>query len=105
MQISGSKAAVGQQRQAARRWCQSRKENGGSAEAAGRCLQAHGGSSVAAMSGAEGRQDFGGSCYSKAVAAAAAQQWRHLHKGTGGSAEMVAGRQGRDASMAAAGRC
>ncbi len=65
-------------------------------------MRVHGGSSVAAMSGVERRQDIDGSCYSRAVAAAAAQQWRCLHKGIGGSAEMVAGRQGRDASAAAA---
>ncbi len=73
--------------------------------AAGRCLRAHGGSSVAVMSVAEGRQDNGGSCYSRVVAAAAAQQRRHLRKGVGGSAETVPGRQGGDASGAAAGRC
>jgi hypothetical protein len=70
--------------------------------AAGRCLRAHGGSSVAAMSGAEGQQDIGGSCYSRAVAAAAAQQLWHLHEGVGGSAETEPGWQGGDASAAAA---
>jgi hypothetical protein len=81
------------------------EDNGGSAAAAGRCLRAHGGSSVAAMSGVEGRQDIGGSCYSRAVAAAAARQWRHLRKGIGSSAETVPGWQGGDASGAAAGQC
>jgi hypothetical protein len=66
-------------------------------------LWVHGGNSVAAMSGAEGRQDIGSSCYLRAVAAAAARQHWHLHKGIGGSAEIVPGRQGRDASAAAAG--
>ncbi len=72
-QSSGSKAAAARRRRAARRRCRQRKDDGGSAAAAGRRLQAHGGSSVAAMSGVEGRQDIGGNCYSRAVAAAAAR--------------------------------
>ncbi len=92
-QSSGSKAAAARQRQAARRRRRGRKDDGGSTAAAGRCLRAHGGSSVGAMSGADGRQDIGGSCYSRAVAAAAARQLRHLHEGVGCSAEMVAGQR------------
>jgi hypothetical protein len=104
-QSSGSKAAAARRRRAAWRRRQRREDDGGIAAAAGRCLRVHGGSSVAAMSGAEGRQNIGGSCYSRALAAAAARQRWRLHKGVGGSAETAPGRQGGDASAAAAGRC
>jgi hypothetical protein len=73
-QSSGSKAAVAWRWQVARRRRRQREDNSGSVAAAGRCLRAHGSSSVAAMSGVEGRQDIGGSCYSRAVAAVAAWQ-------------------------------
>ncbi len=43
------------------------------------------------MSGAAGWQDICGSGYSRAVVAAAARQWRCLHEGSGGSAEVTAG--------------
>jgi hypothetical protein len=104
-QSSGSKAAAARQRRAAqpRHW--QREDNGSSVAEAGRCVRAHGSSSVAAMSGAEGRHDIGGSCCSRAVAAAAARQRRRLQEGVGSSAETAAGRQGGDASAAAAGRC
>ncbi len=88
-------------------------------------MWAHSGSSAAAMSGAAGRQDIGGSGYSRAVAAAAAQQRWRQHEGSGGSAEVGAGqrrqrggtrevlavaarwqrRQSGSGSTAAAGRC
>jgi hypothetical protein len=64
---SGSKAA------AAQWWHWQCEDNSNSAAAAGRCLRAHGSSSVAAMSRVEGRQDIGSSCYSRAVAAVEAQ--------------------------------
>ncbi len=46
---------------------------------------------MAAMSGAAGWQDIGGSSYSRAVAVAAARQQRCLNEGGGGSAEAGAG--------------
>jgi hypothetical protein len=54
-------------------------------------LWAHSGSSVAAMSRVAGRQDIGGSGYSRAVAAAAARQRWFLHEGGGSSAVAGAG--------------
>ncbi len=90
-QSSDSKAAAAWQWWEAwrRRWqC---KDNGGSMAAAGQCLQAHCGSSLAAMSGTEGRQDIGGSYYSRAMVAVAARQWRRLHEGVGSSTETAAG--------------
>ncbi len=54
-------------------------------------MWAHSGSSVAAMSGVAGRQDIGGSGYSRVVAAAAARQWWCLHKDGGRIAEAGAG--------------
>jgi hypothetical protein len=104
-QSSGSNAAVARQWRAAWQGHWQCKDDSGSAAAAGRCLQAHGSSSVAAMSGAEGWQEIGGSCYSRAVAAVAAWQWQRLHKGVSGSTETATGRQGQDANLAAAGQC
>jgi hypothetical protein len=100
-QSSGSKAAAARRRRAAQRRRWRREDNGGSAAAAGRCLRAHGGSSVAAMSGAEGRQDIGGSCYSRAVAAVAARRGVC----TRALAALQRRRRGGDASAAAAGWC
>jgi hypothetical protein len=46
---------------------------------------------ASATRGAAGRQDIGGSSYSRAVAAVAAWQRRCLHEGGDGSAEAGAG--------------
>jgi hypothetical protein len=71
-------------------------------------LWAHSGSSVAAMSGVAGRQDIGGSGYSRVMAAAAARQWRRLQEGGSSSTEVGAGqrrqRGGNRAVLAAAER-
>jgi hypothetical protein len=120
-----SNAALARRWRAAQRRRWQCKVNGRSAAAAGHYLWAHSISSVAAMSRAAGRQDIGGSSYSRAVAAVAARQRRCLRKGGHGSAEAWAGqswqrggnrtvlavatswqrRQSSGGSAVAAGRC
>jgi hypothetical protein len=75
------------------------RSNGGRAAAA--VAEAAASSQQTESSGTVGRQDICIGGGSRAVGAEAVWQWQHLHKGSGSSAEVAAGRQGGRASAAA----